>query len=268
MTTLSHTAAVDRSSPVPAYHQLARSLKARIDHGDWQPGEKLPTEVELSQEYEVSRATVRQALSELARDAFISREQGKGTFVLKTPTPLLHDLSLPVGLAHRSRTQGLRLDAHVVRLERTTRVAASIAEQLGLRPADPVVTLERVMSINDIPSALSLSWLPEALVPDLTSAGLIDGSVSATLEERYHLPAARYENLLEVRSADPRQATLLSITVDSPLILLSATSFTSQGQPLEASRTYWRSDRVRFRFDVNATVHTASTAAPDADTSG
>jgi DNA-binding GntR family transcriptional regulator len=249
---LIHSAAVDRSSPVPAYHQLARALKARIDHGDWQPSERLPTEVELSQEYGLSRATVRQALSELARDAYVSREQGKGTFVLKTPTPLLHDLSLPVGLAHRSRTQGFVLDSRVIRLERTTRLVPSIAEQLGLTAAAPVVELERVMSINGVPSALSLSWLPESLVPDLATAGLIDGSVSTTLRDRYGLLAARYDNLLEVRSADPRQASLLSIAADAPLILLTATSFTAADSPLEASWTYWRSDRVRFRFGVTA----------------
>lgn len=252
MTTLSRGTTVDRTLPVPAYHQVARSLKARIDHGDWRPGEKLPTEIELSREYDVSRATVRQALSDLSRDAFISREQGKGTFVLKTPTPLLHDLSLPLGLADRSRTQGLRLDARVTRLERTTRVSASVAEQLGLRPSEPVVALERVMSINDIPSALSLSWLPEALVPDLISTGLVDGSISTTLRDHYDLVAARYENLLEVHGADPGQASLLSVGVDSPLILLAAMSFTAAGKPLEASWTYWRSDRVRFRFDVHA----------------
>jgi DNA-binding GntR family transcriptional regulator len=251
VTSLIHSAAVDRSSPVPVYHQLARALKARIDHGDWQPGERLPTEIELSEEYGLSRATVRQALSELARDAFVSREQGKGTFVLRTPTPLLHDLSLPVGLAHRSRSQGFVLDSRVIRLGRTARLLPSVAEQLGLAAAAPVVELERVLSIDGVPSALSLSWLPEALVPDLAAAGLIDGSVSTTLRDRYGLLAARYDNLLEVRSADPRQASLLSIAVDAPLILLVATSFAADNTPVEASWTYWRSDRVRFRFGVN-----------------
>jgi GntR family transcriptional regulator len=261
VTTSDYSSVVDRTSPVPAYHQLARSLKARIDRGNWQPGEQLPTEIELSQEYEVSRATVRQALSELTRDAFISREQGKGTFVLKTPRPLLHDLSLPLGLADRSLTQGFRLDSRVTRLERTTGVAASVADQLNLAKGVPLVALERVLSINDIPSALSSSWLPEVLVPDLASAGLVDGSVSATLRVRYGLLAARYDNFLEVYGADPRQAQLLSVPIDSPLILLTATSYSPDDEPLEASRTYWRSDRVRVRFSVDSKVF-GSTGEP------
>ncbi len=250
--TLSHSAAVDRTSPVPAYHQMARSLKTRIDRGDWLPGQKLPTEIDLSREYEVSRATVRQALTELAREAVISREQGKGTFVLRSPSPLLHDLSLPMSLADRSRTQGFRLEARIFRLEQLTgEPDHSVTDQLRLKPGERIVVLERVIMIDDVPSASSTSWLPGDEVPDIVSQGLIDGSVSATLRDRYNLPSVRYDNLLEVQSADLHQSQLLSIPVAAPLIRLMATTYTTDDHPIEVSWTHWRSDRVRFRFAVH-----------------
>ena len=251
ITSVGQAPIVDKSSPVPAYHQLARALRSRIERGEWQPGDRLPTELELSHEYRLSRATVRQALSDLAREAFVSREQGKGTFARKSPSPLLHDLGLPLGLGHRSRSQGFQLDSRVLRLELTTEVPASILEQLGLESGSPtVIYLERVLTINGVPSAISKSWLSDDLVPGFVTHGLVDGSLSVTLRDRYDLLPARYDNFLEVRGADYAQAGLLFVEIDAPLILLSATSYSAADGPLEASLTWWRSDRVRFRFGV------------------
>lgn len=72
---------VDRQSALPAYFQIARDLRRRISSGEWKPNEQMPSEIELSVQYSVSRMTLRQALNELDKDNLLLRRRGAGTFV-------------------------------------------------------------------------------------------------------------------------------------------------------------------------------------------
>src|SRR5579863_9896634 len=72
---------LDKDLPQPLYHQLQAVLKAEIESGKWRPGEQLPTESQLTDLYQVSKITVRQALHELVELGYIRREHGRGTFV-------------------------------------------------------------------------------------------------------------------------------------------------------------------------------------------
>ena len=70
---------IARGSKLPFYHQLYEILHSKIVHGEWQPGDMIPTESELIEQYEVSRMTVRQALDILVNEGLIYRQQGRGT---------------------------------------------------------------------------------------------------------------------------------------------------------------------------------------------
>ncbi|HOU14781.1 MAG TPA: extracellular solute-binding protein [Anaerolineae bacterium] len=74
---------VDRNSPVPIYYQLKLHFKQQMEANILRPGDRLPTEMELCSLYDVSRAPIRQALTELAREGFLYRRAGQGTFVAR-----------------------------------------------------------------------------------------------------------------------------------------------------------------------------------------
>ena len=82
---------VEKNGNLPLYRQLEEILKQRIKSGELKPGDQLPTEFELCDEFGISRISVRQALAELANDGFLCRHQGRGTFVnhLLSPTTKL-----------------------------------------------------------------------------------------------------------------------------------------------------------------------------------
>ncbi len=84
---------IDRTSPVPIYHQLKTLIQRQIENGVWHPGHRIPTERELCETHGISRSPVRQALSQLAREGLLIRRPGLGTFVsdhgvLATPPPM------------------------------------------------------------------------------------------------------------------------------------------------------------------------------------
>ena len=85
-------------SPVPRYAQLADVLRGRIARGQWRTGDQLPTLDELTQEFDVARVTVRQAIELLAREGLLSAQQGRGTFVTGVPSGLERPLRLQTTL--------------------------------------------------------------------------------------------------------------------------------------------------------------------------
>ncbi len=164
-------AAVDRSSPMPVYFQIALDLRRRIGAGEWRPGERIAPELQLVRDYAVSRVTVRQALAELVKDDLVERHRGSGTYVREQQHPLVYDLNLTVGvMATRLREAGLDNRATVV----DARVLDDPPQELKLRLQIPaggsVVHLVRVILINEEPTAVYRSWFDAARVPGLEHA--------------------------------------------------------------------------------------------------
>src|SRR6187402_3552349 len=73
----------DKNGSLPLYQKVREQLKQQIDRGFWKPGDMLPTEPELGEQFGVSAGTVKQALLSLAREGLIVRQAGKGTFVAR-----------------------------------------------------------------------------------------------------------------------------------------------------------------------------------------
>src|SRR6266542_2391985 len=113
---------LSRESPEPLYRQLAATLEHAIRSGALKPGDRLQSEGELTRHFKVSRITVRQALEDLARQAIIVRQQGKGTFV-REPA-VRHDLKRLHGLLGSLFAQSETASARLLRYE------------LGVPPAD------------------------------------------------------------------------------------------------------------------------------------
>lgn len=109
---------LSRSSPEPLYRQLASHLESEIGSGRLKPGDRLESEGLLTQRFQVSRITLRQAVAELVRKQLLVRKQGKGTYV--TARPVRHDLRRSHGLlgslfaqAHGASTRLLRYELRV-----------------------------------------------------------------------------------------------------------------------------------------------------------
>ena len=86
---------VDRYSPMPVYQQIVSDMISRISQEEWAIGDKLPSENELSEEYDASRVTIRQALAKLEADGLIDKQRGRGAFLKANPRRVVQELYLP-----------------------------------------------------------------------------------------------------------------------------------------------------------------------------
>jgi GntR family transcriptional regulator len=252
---------IDKSSPLPAWFQVAQDLRRRIDQGEWVTSERIEPELSLARAYAVSRVTVRQALAELAKDDLVERRRGSGTYVRPGRRPLVYDLNLTLGAyAARIRELGFTNRAEVIESALIHPPPELLREALGMAPDGQVVYLLRRIYINEQPAAMYRSWFDAAVVPGIERSRGLEGSLSDTLEREYGFVPARADLYLEVVRATREEALLAATSTDAPLLLVTSTSYLSDGRPLEHSQTAWMGDRVRF----HATSDAAGAGAPGA----
>ena len=103
---------LELNSSVPLYEQLMNAIRSDIDSGLFKAGEKMPSEMELEEKYQVSRITVRRAIKELCDDEILVKKQGKGTFVLQSLPPI--PLAGNVGFHDYFEAKGLKVTSSLV----------------------------------------------------------------------------------------------------------------------------------------------------------
>lgn len=151
---------LSRSSPDPLYRQLAERLAGDIASGRLKPGDQLDSEERLTQRFQVSRITVRQAIEELTRRQVLVRKQGKGTFV--TRPPVRHDLQRLHGLFDSLFSQAAGARAELLRFELAV-PPAGVADVMHLAPGEMALALDRLYRVGDKPIGLAQDWLDPSI---------------------------------------------------------------------------------------------------------
>ena len=235
---------IDHSSPLPYYFQLKKLLVKEIKKGRLKPGQQIPSEFKLCEQFKVSRTVVRQAISSLVQSGYLNREKGRGTFVTrpKIAENLFQNLT---GTYEDMLARGIKLDTKV--LEQTKCEADSeILERLKLEPGELVIKIKRLRFINNEPIALVTTYLPYEICPSLLEEDLTNQSLYGVLEEKYALRIAHGRRSLEAVSADRQIAALLGVKVGTPLMLLNSISYLEDGRPIEYFSALHRGDRSKF----------------------
>jgi GntR family transcriptional regulator len=230
----------------PRYYALKRHLTDLVR--ELPAGSALPTERALALQFETSRTTVRQALSELVVEGRLHRVQGRGTFV-----------ALPKVAQHleiTSYTQDMRAQGHepssrLVSLD-VVAADAELAGRLAVRPGARVLHLVRLRLVDAEPMAVERTYLAAARFPRLRSHLERSGSLYAALEAGYGVRPATAEETIETALASPEEAALLGVDVGLALLLLSRHSFDVAGRPVEWGRSVYRGDRYKFVAHLGA----------------
>jgi GntR family transcriptional regulator len=229
--------------PVPLHHQVYLDLRAALWAKEWLPGDRLPTERELSDRYGCSLITVRRALDELAREGHLERTRGRGTFV--TEAPIVRDIAGQTGFADEVRALGYEPYTIVV-TARVEGASPAAATALALPVQASVYYLERVRGADNVPLLLEQVRLPADGLPGLLDHDFSTESLWDVLENDYHLPIGRRQETLSAVVPSAREARLLGLRTRRPSIQLDGTAFTTGGKPIEFSRTVVSPERARY----------------------
>lgn len=218
----------------PLYRQIKASLVQRLESGEWEPGESIPSEAELASQFQVSQGTVRKAIDELAAENLLIRRQGKGTFVATHDDPraffrFLRLIPLSGGI---QQTKSIPLECW------RAKAGVEAARMLELKVGDPITIVRRVLQFAGKPVVVDEIYLPGEIFGEVTLDMLRDyqGSLYSFFENRFSIRMVRAEERLRAVPADRMSAELLHIEEGSPVLSVERISFSYANKPVEWRR--------------------------------
>ena len=225
---------LEKNSPIPLYHQLAEKLKEEIGDGKWAINTLFPSETELCKQYEISRGTVRQAISELIKSGLVYKNQGQGTFVAKP------GLVWPVSNFYclHKETEKNRVEPTRKEIEKKIIFPDElIRKNMNLTEGIKVYKIIFIVFVDQEPIALEVSHLIEKLFPQLEKQNLTNIALYETLMRKYKIKIPRVRETFEPILINESDSEKLNVPINSLGLLVN--------------RTAWTSDRI---FEFRTTI--------------
>lgn len=228
----------------PLYHWLASTLREQIACGEYKPGDLLPTEHQMMAHYHLSSTTVRRALRELEHEGWIYRKAGKGTFVRRPP--LEENLVRLTSFAEEMQRMNLRPNYRLLNAKPLI-PPEDVARALQLDHGEKAVLIERLQLADQEVIALAVGYWKLEIGQGLASCDLERLPLYEILEERLNIHLHEADETISALAATPTVAHKMGLRTGQPLLVRERLSYTSAMQPVEHTRTYYRSDRYHYK---------------------
>ena len=239
---------LDKDVPIPLYFQLKNLIIEEIENGSYPVGSMIPTENELSQMFQISRTTVRQAISEMVREERLYRVKSKGTFVAspKINQEFIQNLqSFNDEMRHAGKTPS----TEVLSLDRIC-LPESIAFHMGLEPGTEAIYLYRKRCADNIPIVRVETYLPYALCSFILGHDLSVESLYNILSQRETTKITHVTRVCEAVSACSEDVKILDMRRGRPVHHFHTLGYNDAGTLIEYSLAWYRGDQNRFQVEI------------------
>ncbi|WP_027859690.1 histidine utilization repressor [Marinobacterium jannaschii] len=232
-------------STKPRYVQIKEYLKQAIQSGRYAVGEKIPAEVDLARQFDVSRMTVNKAIRDLVQENALNRHPGLGTFVSdqKAESPLL-DVK---NIAEEVRLRGHQYSCELISMA-TVEADEQVAMQLGLPVGSAVYHSQLVHLENGKPIQLEARFVSPAWVPDYLSQDFTRKTPNEYLSEV--CPVSNVEHIVEAILPDTTACQLLNISASEPCLLVNRRTW-SDSHLISFARLTHPGSRYKLRSLAN-----------------
>ncbi|EEV1191315.1 transcriptional regulator PhoB [Escherichia coli O157:NM] len=237
--------ATDRYSHQLLYATVRQRLLDDIAQGVYQAGQQIPTENELCTQYNVSRITIRKAISDLVADGVLIRWQGKGTFVQSQKVE--NALLTVSGFTDFGVSQGKATKEKVIEQERIS--AAPFCEKLNIPGNSEVFHLCRVMYLDKEPLFIDSSWIPLSRYPDFDEIYVEGSSTYQLFQERFDTRVVSDKKTIDIFAATRPQAKWLKCELGELLFRISKIAFDQNDKPVHVSELFCRANRITLTID-------------------
>ncbi|HDT8037054.1 TPA: GntR family transcriptional regulator [Enterococcus faecalis] len=232
---------LESNKKAPLYQQLYDAILNKVRSGEYQVGEKIPSEEQLMAIYGVSRVTVRNAIKQLVDENILIKRHGKGTFV-----------SMPSYV--ESMTAGGSFTESGLKMNRkpTTKIISiclkkatgHVAEALGVEKATEVIVIERLRSLDNMPAIFEIDYFRKEdqfmLDLELTDTSLLD-----ILRQYRGVIVSYFDNIIEIALADEKLAEALAISEEEALVKINQTVVDNDNQILYFNEQYIRKESYK-----------------------
>ncbi|CDA27444.1 GntR family transcriptional regulator [Lactobacillus amylovorus] len=234
--------------PSPKYLEIQNLLLQRIKNGDYQEGQLIPKEVDLAEQLNVSRPTVRHAIRNLVQAGYLERRKKRGTIVTQTKikqqfTHVIESYNTEI------QNNGLVAKTQVLNFS-TEKANDEVAEALTIKPNTEVYKLVRLRSADNKPVVFVITYLPIAQLPDLQKIDFTHHSLYSELAKA-GLEITHVSRKIEVHPATEEEAQLLETDIKAPIFYFHTIGFTKDHRALEYSIASYRGDLNYFMVEID-----------------
>jgi GntR family transcriptional regulator len=234
------------SASMPLYKNCAMILRQQILDGKWDGGQKLPSESQLTSEFNASRITIRQAMQLLENEGLITRIQGKGTFVahkvIEQSLTGIHDF------AKNLNRKGHR-PSFIIENNSIINSNNFLSRSLNIDLHSTLYRIERLKLDEETPMIFERLFLPCLYAPDLTINDLSQKWLSELLSTKFNYPITKVRQTIEPIIIGDYEAEKLSIPAQSLGLLIDRVSWSNERAVL-LTRSIIRGDMAKFVVEV------------------
>lgn len=230
------------------HEQVKQHLKKEITEGNYESGEKLPSEKRLCDYFKVSRVTVRHALQNLENDGLIYRKQGVGAFV--SDKNMKSNLVRLTDFAEDMRQAGLESSSRLIDLKKVDPIK-EVNEILEVRPDMKLIRVDRIRLGSGKPIAFDITWLPPGYGQLLFDEDLTTQTIYNIIEEKYEIPIQAGSYKLTAANADEYIAQHLKVEPKGALLEIDRCSRTTGGKKVYFQKRYYNPEHVSYVMELS-----------------
>ena len=231
---------IDKSSPIPVYYQLKEDILKKIREGVWKVGQCIDSERELSENYGVSRMTIRQALGELVQEGILVREKGKGTFVCEPKVKQKDMMSFSEIIKRTGRT----LETKVVEFNKIP-TPEDLTDTFSF---EEVYKINRNRIVDGECIANEIVYIPSDYCGFINEEKL-KGSLYNILEE-FGYSVEYSESSIKAVIMDETNKKIFGVEEQVPLLQINGKSINSDGKVLFVEEATYRSDKYILEVNI------------------
>lgn len=231
------------------YRQIETKIKNEIEKGTYKSGDKLPPEMELCQQFQVSRITVRKALQDLTNQGIIIRKVGDGTYVNDSKYVNHSGMarSFSEDMIQNGKVPGSELIEFRICKGKND---LFIAKKLKISTKDLYYMITRIRTGDSIPIALSYTFIPYELMPNFDVDKIVNGSLYDYITEKYELDLDRGAIGKTIAAIMPTRTQKKYLKIaDEPLLKITHSTQLKNKKIFEYTETYYVGSRFIYTYD-------------------
>lgn len=231
---------------IPAYIQIHDQIKAEIDQKIWKIGQRLPSERDLAEKFQVSRMTLRQAITLLVEEGVLERRVGSGTFVASTRVQ--EKMRGTTSFTEIMKSQGKIPSTQVISYKRTIPSLQEV-DKLGIDKTDTIVRMERVRYADGVPVVYEVASIPEKFIKNFKKEEVTSHFFQTMEEHGYRI--GKSQQTIYARLAKEKIAHYLEIPKGHAILGLTQVSYLDNGTAFEYVKSQYVGERFEFYLENN-----------------
>ncbi|HEK9582726.1 TPA: GntR family transcriptional regulator, partial [Streptococcus equi subsp. equi] len=229
---------------LPAYIKIHDAIKKDIEKEVWTIGSRLPSERDLAEHFEVSRMTLRQAITLLVEEGILERRVGSGTYVASHRVQ--ERMRGTTSFTEIVNSQGRKPSSKLISYQRQLASDTEI-NQLHLEESDYVIRMERIRYADKVPLVYEVASIPEKFIKNVKKTDITEHFFQTLTSNGYEI--GKSQQTIYAKIASERVASYLEVAKGHAILALTQVSFFTDGRPFEYVRSQYVGDRFEFYLE-------------------